>query len=58
MHAITQVDLNLCAVNISRIVVKFEPYVCVCDETKLMTERFFSYMAVGFLRDGEFVIIH
>jgi hypothetical protein len=29
MHTITQVDPNLCAVNISRIAVKFEPYVCV-----------------------------
>jgi len=30
--------------------------VCVCDETKLMTELF-SYMAVGYLRDCEFVVI-
>ena len=30
--------------------------ICMCDETKWMTERFFSYMAVGFLRDCEFVM--
>ena len=30
--------------------------VCMCDETELMTERFFPVLAVGFLRDCKFVM--